>query len=182
MKINKTFYLSRDRWIKKPFLALAYHAWLVENGSLTARLQKSYANFSVISTRLAYGKPYYSEAAALNLASTRRALIREVQLCESNQPLVFAHSVLPSKCLRGEWHNLGRLGNQPLGATLFANYNVKRTAFRYKKVYANQALYQAAIKNLGYQPEFLWARRSIFSLKCASIMVTEVFLPKLIKP
>jgi len=182
VKINKVSSLTRDRWIKKPFLAQAFHTWLIDNGSLTARLQKSYLNFSVVSARLVYAKPYHSEAAALNLAKGRLALIREVQLCENNQPLVFAHSVLPSKCLRGEWHNLARLGNRPLGATLFTNHRVKRTAFRYKKIFANHPLYRSAIKNLSIQPEYLWARRSIFSLKCASIMVTEVFLPELIKP
>jgi len=32
------------------------------------------------------------------------------------------------------------------------------------------------------KPAYLWARRSVFSLNCASIIVIEVFLPDLIKP
>jgi len=181
VKINNTLSLTRDRWIKKPFLSRQYHAWLIDTGSLTARLQYNYSNFSVVSTRLVQARPYPSEASALKIAAARLALIREVQLCENNHTLVFAHSVLPSKCLRGEWHNLGRLGNKPLGATLFANHHVKRTPFRYKKVFSNHPLYQAAVNGLRHQPTFLWARRSIFSLKCNSIMVTEVFLPALLK-
>jgi chorismate--pyruvate lyase len=102
-----------------------------------------------------------------------------------NQPVVFAHSVLPRASLKGAWNSLGRLGNQPLGATLFVNPRVKRTPLSYKKLSPNHALYQHATQHLTQKPEvrkppYLWARRSIFSLSCANIMVTEVFLPQLI--
>ena len=93
---------------------------------------------------------------------------------------MFAHSVLPRGSLRGAWNGLGRLGNKPLGATLFANPKVKRTPLSYKKLTPNHALYQHAIQYLTQKPSYLWARRSIFSLNCANIMVTEVFLPQLL--
>ena len=97
-----------------------------------------------------------------------------------NQPVVFAHSVLPRTSLRGAWNGLGRLGNQLLGATLFANPKVKRTPLSYKKLTPNHALYKHAAQHLTQKPSYLWARRSIFSLNCANIMVTEVFLPQLL--
>lgn len=109
------------------------------------------------------------------------AQIREVLLFGHGEPVVFAHSVLPRKSLSGEWRSLGRLGNKPLGAVLFASPKVKRTPLSYKKLTANHALYQAAMPYMAAKPQYLWARRSIFSLNCASIMVIEVFLPGIIK-
>ncbi len=116
----------------------------------------------------------------LHLAAKANALIREVLLCgEGRQPLVFAHSVLPRRSLRGAWRSLDRLGNKPLGAVLFANPKVKRAVLSYKKLSVNHVLYQTAARHLSSKPAYLWARRSVFSLNCANIMVTEVFLPNI---
>jgi len=110
----------------------------------------------------------------------KTALIRDVLLNGGGCPVVFAHSVLPRRSLRGEWLRLGKLGSKPLGATLFANQKVKRTALSYKKLSSNDALYHRAAQYLVTKPDYLWARRSVFSLHCAGIMVTEVFLPDII--
>lgn len=115
------------------------------------------------------------------MSANDNAQIREVLLYGNDRPVVFAHSVLPRKSLHGEWRSLGMLGNKPLGAVLFASPEVKRTPLSYKKLCANHALYQQAMRYLPAKPDYLWARRSIFSLNCASIMVVEVFLPDLVK-
>lgn len=179
VKIKKYPSYSRANWLKKPFLSHQYTSWLVETGSLTARLQRRYANFSVQTVRLINAKPLRDEAYCLHTASHQLALVREVLLMGNQQAVVFAHSVLPKHSLRGAWNGLGKLGNKPLGATLFANPKVKRTPISYKKLSANHALYQHAIQHLTQKPSFLWARRSVFSLNCANILVTEVFLPQL---
>ena len=93
--------------------------------------------------------------------------------------MVYAHSVLPHRSLRGKWYKLGRLGNQPLGAALFKNMQVTRTPLSYKKLSNNHVLYQKAVKEIAHPPAYLWARRSVFHLNCANILVTEVFLPGL---
>lgn len=157
-----------------------YQHWLINSGSLTARLQQRYANFMVKPVCVAYAKPLLDEAKPLHLASHRTALIREVLLMGNKQAVVFAHSVLPRRSLRGRWLGLSRLGNKPLGATLFANPQVKRTPLHYRKLVPHHALYQKAVKHLTDRPGYLWGRRSVFSLDCASIMVTEVFLPQLL--
>lgn len=169
----------RDRWVRKPLLSHACHYWLTESGSLTARLQSHYADFMVKPVRVASARAAPEEAKILHINSREYTQIREVLLSGDSQPLVFAHSVLPYKSLRGEWRALGRLGNKPLGAVLFANIKVRRTPLAYKKLTGNHVLYRAAVKHLVQKPEYLWARRSIFSLNCASIMVVEVFLPNI---
>jgi chorismate lyase len=182
VKIRKISSNNRSQWLKKPMLSGAYRKWLIDTGSLTARLQRRYAKFAVQPVAVKYAKPITDEAALLHLPAYKAALIREVLLIGNNQPVVFAHSVLPRASLRGAWNGLGRLGNKPLGATLFANLKVKRTPLEYKKLSPHHALYRHAAAHLAIKPTHLWARRSAFSLNCAKIMVTEVFLPQLLTP
>lgn len=180
VKTTKNISQSRHRWLTRPLLSGGYQHWLTDDGSLTARLQKKYSVFTVHPLAMKYAKPILDEVAPLNLAADKVALVREVLLLGDGVPVVFAHSVLPRSSLRGVWRGLGRLGNKPLGATLFANPKVRRTPLSYKKISSNHALYQHAAKHMGQRPSYLWARRSVFSLNCASIMVTEIFLPQII--
>ena len=182
MKIQKNLSGTRQRWLNKPMLASSLQHWLIDNGSLTARLLQRYSDFSVVPVAVKYEKSISDEAVLLRQPSYQNALVREVLLMGGNRPVVFAHSVLPRASLRGVWKGLSKLGNKPLGATLFANPKVKRTALSFKKITPCHALYQHATQHLTDKPNFLWARRSIFSLSCANIMVTEVFLPQLVAP
>lgn len=185
MKIQKNLSTTRQRWLNKPIQAYKLQLWLIDNGSLTARLQQRFRKFAVEPIAVKYANPIQDEAVLLSQPNYKTALLREVLLMGDNQPVVFAHSVLPRASLRGAWNGLGKLGNKPLGATLFANPKVKRTTLSYKKLTSNHALYRHATRHLTQnpvvkKPSYLWARRSIFSLNCAKIMVTEVFLPQLL--
>lgn len=180
MKLIKDTSQARYRWLIRPLNGGEYQHWLTDNGSLTARLQKKYQVFSVQPLTVQYAKPIQDEATFLHLHIGKVALVREVLLFGNGHAVVFAHSVLPRASLRGLWHGLGKLGTRPLGATLFANPKVKRTPLSYKKLSSNHPLYRQASKHLSNKPPYLWARRSIFSLSCANIMVTEVFLPHII--
>lgn len=180
MKIQHQHVNYRSRWLGKPFASGAFCSWLIETGSLTARLQRRYANFAVKTVRLSHAKPLQDEAILLHSPIYKAALVREVLLMGNQQPVVFAHSVLPRASLRGPWQGLGKLGNKPLGATLFVNPKVKRTPLSYKKLLPNHALYRSAVFHLAQKPAYLWARRSVFHLNCANILVTEVFLPQLL--
>ncbi|MSP86060.1 MAG: chorismate lyase [Methylotenera sp.] len=157
-----------------------YHRWLIDNGSLTVRLQQKYTDFLVKPLLLTYAKPFLDEAAPLAISVRKNALIREVTLMGNQQAIVFAHSVLPRNSLCGRWLGLSRLGSKPLGAALFANPQVRRTPLSYKKLSPQHALYQHATQSMQVRPLCLWARRSVFTLNCANIMVTEVFLPPLL--
>ena len=156
------------------------HPWLIDSGSLTARLQKRYTHFSVKSISIKYAKPLQDEAALLQLPAHKLALIREVLLIGDGKAVVFAHSVLPRASLRSAWSGLGRQGNIPLGATLFANKKVKRSQLSYKKLPRHHLISMRLARHLHVEPAPLWARRSIFVLNYAKIMVTEVFLPQLL--
>jgi chorismate--pyruvate lyase len=120
------------------------------------------------------------EAAALALPCRQKAMLREVHLYCNGEPVVFAHSVLPRNSLRGEWLGLKKLGNRPLGAALFMNPRVTRTQLEFKKLSNHHDLYRRAVRHLAVKPRAVWARRSIFRLGPSAIMVTEVFLPRVL--
>lgn len=178
---------TRSRWLRKPIQSNRYQKWLIDRGSLTQALQNTATvqkqKFSVTLLSQRQQKPLQDEYAALRLRAHQYALVRQVSLCINQQAVVFAHSVLPKKSLRGVWLGLAALGNRPLGGALFANPKIVRTPLVYQKLGVNHALYHALLSAIPiiHNTNNLWARRSIFKLHGASIMVTEVFLPHLIK-
>jgi chorismate lyase len=182
VKIQQNRSHPRQQWFRKPMLCGAYRQWLIDHGSLTARLKARYSDFAVQPVLLKNAKAFTDESTLLGLKASQYALIREVLLLGNNQPVVFAHSVLPRASLRGAWNGLGRLGNKPLGATLFANPVVKRTPLEYKKLPRQHPISMRVAEHMRTSPKALWARRSVFQLNCARILVTEVFLPQLLKP
>jgi chorismate--pyruvate lyase len=177
MKIRPSPFPVRNSWQPKPSGSGAYRHWLVDDGSLTQRLKASCRDFSVQHVRQRRARPLPDEAMLLKMRPHERALLREVALyCDGTQA-IFAHSVLPRRSLRGEWCNLGKLGNNPLGAALFTNSHVVRTPLAFRKLQPRHALYVRAVEHLSIRPPCLWARRSMFMLHNAAILVTEVFLP-----
>ncbi|HSI23553.1 MAG TPA: chorismate lyase [Methylophilaceae bacterium] len=177
MKVRSSPFPFRAAWLPKPPASGAYRHWLVDDGSLTQRLRKHCRTFSVERVRQRWARPLPDEVLLLRMRSHEKALLREVSLCCDGVQVVFAHSVLPRSSLRGAWHNLGRLGAKPLGAVLFANPEVIRTPLAFRKLLPHHALYTRAVEHLAERPACLWARRSVFMLHNAPILVTEVFLP-----
>jgi chorismate--pyruvate lyase len=171
----------RDRkWLKRPpFSSGRLRAWLTDRGSLTSRIVARCPAFSV--KLLFQGRRRVSRDERFVSGGARRALVREVYLYCRRTPVVFAHSVLDARELRGTWRSLARLGTRPLGAALFANPLVRRYPLHYKRLNRGHELHRRACKALGLHPEELWARRSLFMLKGSPILVTEVFLPGVLK-
>jgi chorismate--pyruvate lyase len=168
-----------DGWLRKPILSGKMQHWLQDHQSLTLRLQQRYQDFRVKPLRVVYAKAFKDEGAILNIPLRCLVLRRDVFLQGGGQTVVFAHSILPRKILRGRWLGLKHLGAKPLGAALFANPQVKRTALRYKKLNHQHPLTKSIKQYMGEAPQALWARRSVFSVHSAQMMVTEIFLPNI---
>ena len=167
----------RSHWSARPLGCGALRPWLLDRGSLTKRLSSRSQAFAVRGVSQRWALPQPDEMRLLGLRGHHSALLREVSLCCDGVPVVFAHSVLPRRSLRGAWHDLGKLGARPLGAALFANPAVVRASLSYRKLSPHSALYQRACAGLKQRPACLWGRRSVFLLRGAPILVTEVFLP-----
>ena len=155
--------------------------WLRDRGSLTHRIKQRCVRFAVdkVRTGLAHIAP--DESALLGIAPHQLAYSREVFLYADDQPVVFAHSALAPQHLRSAWTAVRTLGNKPLGALLFAHPLVERKPLHYKALRNTHPLYQRAAEVLSDPPHRLWARRSLFYMHDAPLLVTEVFLPEILR-
>lgn len=154
--------------------------WLHDHGSLTRRIQQRCRHFAVRPVRSGLARIAWDESAVLGLAPRQLAYSREVFLVADGEAVVFAHSACAMQHLHGAWAALGGLGNRPLGAMLFTHPLVERRPLRFKSLRAHHPLYQSAA-TAGPMPHTLWARRSLFYLHGAPLLVTEVFLPSIAK-
>jgi len=155
--------------------------WLRDRGSLTLRIQQRCSHFAVRGVRSGLARITLDEASLLGVAPPHLAWSREVFLYADGQPVVFAHSACARQHLCGAWSAVGGLGNKPLGALLFAHPLVERKPLHYKALRNAHPLYQRAAAVLGNPPSRLWARRSLFCLHGAPLLVTEVFLPEILR-
>lgn len=170
----KTCQFRDSFWLPRPPACGAYRPWLVDEGSLTRRLQARSKNFAVQSVCQQWGCPLPDEAVLLGLKPGETALVREVSLQDGDTPLVFARSILPRSSLRGAWRGLGRLGAQPLGAALFSDRYVVRHPLAFRKLAPRD-------KELHCHAPGQWARRSLFERDGHRILVTEAFLPAVLE-
>lgn len=155
--------------------------WLLDRDSLTARLQCC-GRFSIALLAQARGTPTGDECALLGLRQGRRAWIREVSLSVDDNPVVFAHTVLPMEPRGPLTRWLARLGSRSLGSMLFAHPGFSRGRIVCHALDTRHTLYHRAITALRLNsppPPQLWARRSCFGFGDQRILVTEVFSPKL---
>jgi chorismate--pyruvate lyase len=155
--------------------------WLHDRGSLTLRIQQRCGHFAVRPVRSGLARIAFDESAVLGIAPYQLAWSREVFLYADGQPVVFAHSACAPQHLRGAWTDVRGLGSKPLGALLFAHPQVERKPLHYKSLHVHHPLYRSAAAVLDEAPDRLWARRSLFTLHGAPLLVTEVFLPEILK-
>ena len=164
--------LARIPRSQRPPLAL--QDWLNDSGSLTARLiAQCNGQFSVQVVRQMIGIPHLNECRVLGMKRPTLALIREVILCGNEQPWVFARSLLPLSSLTGNLRHLRKQGTRPLGAFLFSQPQLTRSAIAVARISRDHAYVPEPL--LGDQ--LLWGRGSVFSLNKKPLLVTEVFLP-----
>jgi chorismate--pyruvate lyase len=164
-----------------PDIEAGYAPWLHDHGSLTLRIQQRCGKFSVRNICDCLMTVAHDETALFGLPSRQKVYTREVFLIADNQPVVFAHSVVAPHHLRGAWQALQHLGNCPLAALLFAHPLVQRAPLHCRTLKSNHPLYRRAAVALDMPPSKLWARRSLFTLHGAPLLVTEVFLPDILK-
>ncbi len=159
------------------------HEWLQDTGSLTARLiAQSQGRFSVEVLLQGFGKIRLDERHALMLNKQRlnkhqAILIREVILYGNNQPWIFARSLLPLSSLTGRLRQLRKTSRKPLGAFLFKQPQLQRSAIEIARI--NPKHHYLPKQFHLNQP--VWGRRSVFFVDQKPLLVSEVFLPDFVK-
>ena len=174
--------LPRDLgWRPAPAVAGLYRPWLTDPGSLTARIASRCPGVRVRVVFQGMRRPDRDERFLFADHGRARVLVREVFLYCGDTPVVFAHTVLDPRDVRGPWRSLRTLGNRPLGAALFADARVERYALRQRKIGWHHELHRRLSRFVSADSRSLWARRSLFRLHDSPILVTEVFLPAILR-
>jgi chorismate lyase len=174
--------IPRDTyWQPAPAAAGRYRPWLTDAGSLTARVKARCGDFNVRLLFQGLRRPDRDERFVFTHGGRARVLVREVFLCCGDTPVVFAHTVLAPGDLRGTWRSVAKLGTRPLGAALFADPRVHRHPLRSRKLNAHHELRRRGERYGVDAAGSLWARRSLFHLHGSPILVTEVFLPEILR-
>ena len=149
----------------------------MDEQSLTKRLIQSCSEqFSVQVLNQSWVKPTRAEQKMLSVREGQNVLLRQVILYCGKQPMVFAHSLIPLKTLRGEHRRLGCLKNKPLGKYLFSKPYLKRSSLQWSLISPSNSLYHVIAQNNVITGN-VWGRRSLFHLKQKKLLVSEYFLP-----
>jgi chorismate--pyruvate lyase len=156
--------------------------WLTTAGSLTARLMAHSHRFRVqkLHQRSALCLP--DEAHAIGLPRPERVWEREVLLRCDGEAVVFGHTVVTASSTATDWPLFSALGERSLGTTLFYDPLVQRGSLEFARIRAGHPLRQRAHAALGgaAADPVLFARRCVYRRHQGLLLVTEVFLPKVL--
>ncbi|MCL2656808.1 MAG: chorismate lyase [Betaproteobacteria bacterium] len=184
MKPQKPYQPPGEQWLRHVPLAPSdpLRGWLSNRGSLTARIRARCRRFEVRVLRQHLALPLEDERRVLSARAHSLALVREVLLVADGVPVVFAHSAILPRHVRGVWHLVTGLGARPLGSVLFADPAVSRGRLYFQSLRVPDERWQlAACAISGQAPACLWARRSVFLKQERPLLVTEVLLPNLLE-
>jgi len=158
-----------------------YRDWLLDSGSLTAKLlKKSGGEFRVSVLTQSISPILLSERRILNIPNRQWAMIREVVLYGNNTPWVYARTVVPLSTLQGPLRRLHYLGDKPLGEQLFTDPSMERGNMQIAQFASSHIPQEVMSRQLNNQPwDSTWGRRSVFRLSSQPLLVSEVFLPSL---
>jgi chorismate--pyruvate lyase len=151
------------------------HPWLAEPGLLTSRVRQACAGGTRFSLLRVERSPLDRDHARRMGVADVRCVLREIEFACGDTRWIFAQSVFPdSTVARHPW--LAELGNVALGESLLGRRDVSREPLEYREIPVDHRLALAA----GGSEQPVWARRAVYRLSEAPILVQEVFLPALV--
>lgn len=149
--------------------------WLAEPGLLTARVRATAGASTQFRMLRLERLPLAPQLRARLGVEDACGLVREIEFACAGVRWVFAQSVFPdSTVARYPW--LRELGESPLGEALRRVGDVVREPLEYAEIPPAHPLACLAQPGGGVP---LWARRALYRLGGAPIIVQEVFLPAL---
>lgn len=154
------------------FTSESEHYWLTDKNSLTSKLEHFYnAEIKVNLLQQALGVPDETELQALDATDNQQFIVRRVQLVLNNVPRIYARSIFPNNNLYFR-QNISLAAHTPIGKWLFAHPEIDRSTFEITRIHSKQLEEDAGAPS-GQQ---IWGRRSVFSFRSQSALVTEYFL------
>jgi len=140
--------------------------FLLNPGSMTDQLRKLKPSFGLKVLKEGYEAPTQSEQQLLAMKD-KIAFVRESELYSDDGVWMYGRSIFPPSTLSGNEQVFTALGNRSMGDILFNDSRVRRSAFEFATLHHQGCLY--------------WIRRSIFFVEEKKILLTEFFMPALIK-
>lgn len=154
-------------------LTPALSQWLLDPGSLTAKLKQVHASFRVEvlvqQEQLAEAHEYQTLGLIPEIVT-----VREVLLYSNEVPWVFARSILPHRQL-AHHAEMTHMGSNPLGEHLFQRDDIAPGTIEIAE-FSNTTPVALFNTELHQTSENLWGRRRLFHLPETAILVAEVFL------
>jgi len=177
--------VSQARWVSHVNGVAAPSAmqhWLTDTMSLTMKLTARCEQFRVQRLAQQRALPLADEFAEVALPRRMMVQEREVFLRCDDQPVVYAHTIVPLSATTSDWPFFGRLGERSLGTTLFGDPRVQRGQLEYARLSPQHPLVLRAAAALGKKLQVpLFARRCLYQRNKGLLLVTEVFLPAIDK-
>lgn len=144
-------------------------SWLLEAGSITARLRHDWPNTQVTVLDEGLQTPHAEECGRLELQPCAPCWVREVRLHAAGQPLVHARTVIPQWGPGNPWQELEKLGDRPLGELLFQLPGLQRSLLEFG-ITPPDTLY-GCVNQAMSRP----ARRCTYTRHGALLLLTEAF-------
>jgi len=143
-------------------------ALIRDNGSLTqALVSLSDGAFSVDVLSQDFEIPYWHEQKKMGRPYSRAAMVREVELKIFDEAVVYARSVIPLSLTSRGRTGLANLGRTPLGHLLFKDGKIRVSKRDFSLI--------------DIAEETVAARRTPYDYQGAQILVSEFFLPAILK-
>jgi chorismate lyase len=162
-------------------------AWVRARGSLTQHLRSARPPLTVSLLGQGLEPARVLDAKALGLRRGSPVHGRTVLLMGRGEGMVLAHSVVRAPVCRGPWRALKGLGQRPLAELLFVRADVHRTPLQQHWLpmchpltrWVARRWVQATGQTLPGRG--VWRRWSLFSRGGQSLMVSEFFVPGLVR-
>lgn len=154
--------------------------WVDLGTSMTARVGKAAGTaIDVDVLRQDRGSLFADEQGFFDDPETATGVVREVCLSSGRTPLLVARTVFTSPVLE-EHPTIVKLGNHALGSLLFADGPPPWSAREFTRLGPEAPLWPLVRLRHDGDVAGYWARRTLFELFGAPLLVTEIFLPELL--
>jgi chorismate--pyruvate lyase len=151
-------------------------AWLLDESSLTKKLQQQCDVFSVTIKQQSHTNTQSSPLSPY-FPIPEQVFVREVLLCCDGIETVFAQTEIPYQTLSDTQSKLAEIGTESLGKFLFQEKTLQRGDIEIAEFPIGSAVHELCDTLKQHCDHSLWARRSLFYIENKPLLVSEIFLP-----
>ena len=163
-------------WNKNIQIENKLKSWMLDMKSLSYRI-RNIAKLEIIPIETRASNIFLNEKKVFGHSKSEHLYLREVLIYADKLPIMYARTILPTKCLRGFWHKIKKLNNEPLADIVFKKKMIIRSEFKFKKPSINDN-FSKRIKMFNLKnTKILATRQSTFKNKNKNekVLLTEVF-------